>query len=93
MNKIDTVTDEDIAYYSGETRDLTKVKVLTVDEMPFIKAYQEKKSIRKMYAPRKKTVTLRIDEDILAFFKKDGRGYQTRVNSALRQAMTDALAR
>ena len=92
MNKIDTITDEDIAYYSGETRDLTQVKVFTVDEMPFIKAYQEKKGIRKMYAPRKKSVTLRLDEDVIAFFKKDGRGYQTRLNAILRKAMYDSLS-
>ena len=44
-----------------------------------------------MYAPRKKSVTLRLDENIIAFFKKDGKGYQTRLNAALRQAMQDSL--
>ena len=85
---IDTVTDEDIAY--ARTVDLNKA--LTVDEMPLIKALQSNKKFQQMYMPRKKSITLRLDEDIIAFFKKDGRGYQTRLNAVLRQAMQDALA-
>jgi uncharacterized protein (DUF4415 family) len=33
---------------------------------------------------RKTQVTLRIDEDVLTWFKKQGRGYQTRINSLLK---------
>ena len=40
--------------------------------------------ISKMYKPLKKPVTLRLDADILAWFKKKGSGYQTRINRALR---------
>ena len=38
------------------------------------------------YYPRehKKQVTLRIDPDVLDWFKRQGRGYQTRINAALR---------
>jgi len=32
-------------------------------------------------------VTLRLDADVLAWFKRDGRRYQTRINSALRRVM------
>ena len=39
------------------------------------------------YRPVKKPVTLRLDADVLAWFKKDGRRYQTRINSALRKVM------
>jgi uncharacterized protein (DUF4415 family) len=39
------------------------------------------------YRPLKKPVTLRLDADVIAWFKKDGRRYQTRINSALRQIM------
>ena len=35
----------------------------------------------------KQLVTLRLDPDVLQFFKKTGRGYQTRMNSALRMQM------
>ncbi|MGY6661185.1 MAG: BrnA antitoxin family protein [Glycocaulis sp.] len=35
----------------------------------------------------KQQVTVRLDKDVLAFFKKGGRGYQTRINAALRAFM------
>ena len=34
----------------------------------------------------KETVTLHIDQDVLDFFQKDGRGWQDRINAALRKA-------
>ena len=34
----------------------------------------------------KETVTLRIDQDVLAFFQEDGPGWQERINAALRRA-------
>ncbi len=39
------------------------------------------------YRPLKKPVTLRLDADVLAWFKKDGKRYQTRINGALRRVM------
>ena len=39
------------------------------------------------YRPLKKPITVRIDADVLAWFKKDGRRYQTRINTALRKVM------
>lgn len=37
--------------------------------------------------PGKATITMTIDRDVLAFFKQDGRGYQTRINAVLRSFM------
>lgn len=37
--------------------------------------------------PRKLQVTLRLDADILEWFKAEGRGYQTRINALLRAFM------
>lgn len=34
--------------------------------------------------PRKASVTIRLDEDVLAFFRGTGAGYQTRINAVLR---------
>lgn len=39
--------------------------------------------------PTKKQITLRLDEDIVAYFKEQGKGYQTRMNAVLR-AFVDA---
>jgi uncharacterized protein (DUF4415 family) len=41
----------------------------------------------KFYRPIKTPVTLRLDADVIAWFKKDGRRYQTRINAALRRVM------
>jgi uncharacterized protein (DUF4415 family) len=35
----------------------------------------------------KQQVTVRLDRDVLAFFKQGGRGYQTRINAVLRAFM------
>jgi uncharacterized protein (DUF4415 family) len=43
--------------------------------------------IGKFYRPIKRPVTVRIDADILAWLKRSGPGYQTRINALLRQAM------
>ena len=43
--------------------------------------------IADLYRPLKRPVTLRLDADVLAWFKKDGRRYQTRINRALRKVM------
>ncbi|NQD74080.1 BrnA antitoxin family protein [Pseudomonas sp. CM27] len=37
--------------------------------------------------PAKQTVTIRLDTDVLAWFKEQGGGYQTRINQLLRQYM------
>jgi len=37
--------------------------------------------------PAKQTVTIRLDSDVLAWFKEQGAGYQTRLNQLLRQYM------
>jgi uncharacterized protein (DUF4415 family) len=41
------------------------------------------------YKVIKKPITLRLDADVLAWFKKQGRGYQTRINRALRKVMAE----
>ena len=35
----------------------------------------------------KQQITLRLDPDVLAFFRKHGRGYQTTINAVLRKYM------
>jgi uncharacterized protein (DUF4415 family) len=35
----------------------------------------------------KETVSIRIDADVLKWFRKQGRGYQTRINAILRSYM------
>jgi len=44
------------------------------------------------YRPKKKPVTMRLDEDIVDWLKTYGRGYQTRANALLRHAMESTEA-
>ena len=44
-------------------------------------------TIADFYKPLKKPVTVRLDVDVIAWFKKGGRKYQTRINKALRSVM------
>ena len=41
----------------------------------------------KQKAPVKEKVTLRLDADVLAHFRRDGKGWQTRLNDVLRKAV------
>lgn len=45
----------------------------------------------RFYRPLKEAVSLRLDADVLAWLKKDGQGYQTRVNRMLRERMLKDL--
>jgi len=42
--------------------------------------------------PRKRQLTLRLDEEIVEFFKSGGEGYQTRINQLLRAYMEASKA-
>jgi uncharacterized protein (DUF4415 family) len=43
--------------------------------------------VGKYYRPIKKSLTIRLDADVLAWLKEQGSGYQTRINKMLRAAM------
>lgn len=37
--------------------------------------------------PKKTAISIRVDEDVLEYFRKDGAGYQRRMNAVLRSYM------
>ncbi len=43
--------------------------------------------------PSKQPVTLRLDSDVLVWFKSQGQGYQTRINKLLRSYMESQTRR
>ena len=45
----------------------------------------------KFYRPVKEIVSIRLDKDVLAFYRSQGAGYQTRINDTLRAAMQAAI--
>ena len=42
-------------------------------------------------SPTKVLTTVRLDVDVIAFFKSQGRGYQTRINEELRKVVARGL--
>jgi uncharacterized protein (DUF4415 family) len=64
--------------------DLSDIPELTEDEA--------EKLHFKYYKPVKKPVQLRIDADVLEWFKSSGKGYQSRINAVLRQVMIQSLS-
>jgi len=69
LTRLDALSDEDIEY--------SDIPDLGNDEAFWAKAVLVKPE-------RKSQVTLRLDSDILEWFKAQGKGYQTRINSVLR---------
>lgn len=45
----------------------------------------------KYYKPVKKSTTVRIDSDVLAWLRAQGKGYQSRINAILRRKMLESL--
>jgi uncharacterized protein (DUF4415 family) len=43
------------------------------------------------YRPVKQQITARVDADVLAWLKSQGKGYQSRINAILRREMLTAL--
>lgn len=43
------------------------------------------------YKPTKQATTVRVDSDVLLWLKGQGKGYQTRINAILREAMLRAI--
>lgn len=45
------------------------------------------------YKPVKQVTTVRVDSDVLLWLKSRGKGYQTRINAILRDAMLQSMQR
>ena len=41
-------------------------------------------NVKPVYLNEKKAISIRLDHDIIDFFKKEGRGYQSKINNVLR---------
>lgn len=71
-----------------EIRALARMKDEDIDltDTPEIKDWS-KAVVGRFYRPIKKSLTIRLDADVLAWLKSEGKGYQTRINTILREAM------
>ena len=92
MNKKDISHKSQIDQTDWDSVDKLRDKDIDLSDNPEITAEMFAKAVlRKGLKPvvRKTQVTLRIDEDVLTWFKNQGKGYQTRIN-ALLKAYKDA---
>ena len=60
---------------------------IDLSDIPEIENIPSDAVIGKFYRPKKTSVTIRLDADVLAWLKATGEGYQTRINTYLRQLM------
>ena len=77
LKKLREMRDEDI--------DLSDMPALTQEQLArFVPA---KLLNRGIYRPRKVPVKINYDVDVIEWFRSFGKGYQTRINTALREYM------
>ncbi len=60
---------------------------IDLSDIPEIREIPSAHVIGKFYRPKKETITIRLDADVLAWLKASGGGYQTRINNFLRLLM------
>jgi len=70
--------------------DFSDCPVLTEEQMKEFKPSH----LRNManYKPIKKTVNVRLDADVIEWLQGAGKGYQTRMNAILREAMLHSVS-
>ena len=72
--RVDALMDEDIAKAVANDPDAAPIDIDWSDAVLVIPA-------------RKKAISIRVDEDVLDYFKSEGDGYQRRINAVLRSYM------
>ena len=75
LEKLRKLTDEEIDASIANDPDWEEFKDLDWDKAVLI------------IPPKKKPISIRVDEDVLDYFKAEGTGYQRRMNAVLRSYM------
>jgi uncharacterized protein (DUF4415 family) len=87
VDTLPPLTDEERA----KLRELAAKPDSEIDfsDIPELTEEQMAKFVRRnqLYKPVKQATTVRLDADVLLWLKSQGKGYQTRLNSILREAM------
>jgi uncharacterized protein (DUF4415 family) len=76
LERLAAMPDEDI-----DTSDIPEMKF--ENAFPF----RDRHLYKHLFKPIKQSTTVRIDADVLLWLRAKGRGYQTRINAILREAM------
>jgi len=76
---------------AAEIRALRRMKDSEIDttDIPPVLDWS-KAVVGKFYRPAQRSLTIRLDPDVLAWLKGQGEGYQTRINALLRSSMERA---
>jgi uncharacterized protein (DUF4415 family) len=80
-----------------QRREIQKLAALPEDkidtsDIPELPPEAWRNAVRgKWYRPVKQAVSIRLDEDVLAWLKAKGAGYQTKINGLLREKMLEEL--
>lgn len=72
--RVDALTDADIAKAVASDPDAAPIDIDWSEAVLVMPA-------------KKKAISIRVDEDVLDFFKREGEGYQRRMNAVLRSYM------
>jgi len=73
--RVDALTDKDIEAAIANDPDWQEFKDIDWSDAVLV------------IPPKKKAISIRVDEDVLDFFKREGDGYQRRINAVLRSYM------
>jgi uncharacterized protein (DUF4415 family) len=92
LNNLPPLTDEQKA----ELQALAEMPDSEIDysDIPPLDDSFWKNAVRNpFYKPTKTSTTVRVDSDVLVWLKSQGKGYQTRMNAILREAMLHDVER
>jgi uncharacterized protein (DUF4415 family) len=97
MSKVVRKTLADSPLTPARKRRLARVAArpdskIDFSEIPALKESFWKNAVRNpFYRPVKQQLTVRLDADVVAWLRRQGKGYQTRLNRMLREAMLQDL--
>jgi len=78
-------------------KEIERLRRLKDDEIDFSDIPEKvdwSKAVKgKFYRPVKESLTIRLDADILAQLRSQGKGYQTRINTLLRESLDGLVSR
>jgi uncharacterized protein (DUF4415 family) len=61
------------------------------DIAPLTEDFWKNAELGRFYKPTKTSTTVRLDSDVLAWLRSQGKGYQSRINAILRREMLASL--
>lgn len=87
MRKVKKFSPEFKAAYEKRRRELEASGAQDPDAPMLPIEYWQNATVGKYYRPLKTPVSVRIDNDVLAWLKSQGEGHLTRINEILRERM------